>query len=490
MATLGGVLAEQVLYVHLFARDKRLRGPMLVVWVAIFGGGLHAPVTVFYYKELGLGPKDIGVLSFVVSLGVYLSPAYGLVQDKLGGFVAMGLAAAFCTLGCLVRGLATGFASLLVGCVIIGLGASNLGSTVLSHVSTHTAPERRSQVIAVFLTQTATLAVVGKALYPAWNYVLEDIVGVRDTLTRYRVHMGVCTFFCVFGTVRLLAARQHIAGSAAPKADPIATEGAACDDSETGSDDGEGRDGGPAGGPPGRRLHFAVLTLPILFQSVARVTVSLVWPLFVADRFGWGTVEFAWVLFASSLLSSLSVACYPTAERVVGRHVGGAALLLAAGVALVAFLPGAATRACVATHLAATSLLVALLAFAEPPLKSAASLYAAPHAQAQAFASINTISGFGEQVGSLGSSWLYHYSRDWGGLPVGAHGSLPLIVSAGLLLMGAVITLTHAAASVSRDGHGRTEEQDMAAVGGAGGGGGGSSGDELRLLSRVKRSVE
>jgi hypothetical protein len=30
-----------------------LRGPMLVIWGASFGGALHAPVTTFFYLKLG-----------------------------------------------------------------------------------------------------------------------------------------------------------------------------------------------------------------------------------------------------------------------------------------------------------------------------------------------------------------------------------------------------------------------------------------------------
>ena len=51
---------DQLRIARRFYADPRLRGPLVVIWVASFGGALHAPVTTFYYLKLGATAADIG----------------------------------------------------------------------------------------------------------------------------------------------------------------------------------------------------------------------------------------------------------------------------------------------------------------------------------------------------------------------------------------------------------------------------------------------
>ena len=59
-------------------RDDRFRTPMLVIWVASFGGALHAPVSTFYYMAIGASETDLGAIGVMMSLSsLVLSPLYG-----------------------------------------------------------------------------------------------------------------------------------------------------------------------------------------------------------------------------------------------------------------------------------------------------------------------------------------------------------------------------------------------------------------------------
>jgi hypothetical protein len=52
--------------------------PMLVIWVASFGGALHAPVSTFYYMAIGASETDLGAIGVMMSLSsLVLSPLYG-----------------------------------------------------------------------------------------------------------------------------------------------------------------------------------------------------------------------------------------------------------------------------------------------------------------------------------------------------------------------------------------------------------------------------
>ena len=52
VVTMSEVCAEQWGVARSFWRDRRTRTPILMVWVASFGGALHASVTTYYYLEV------------------------------------------------------------------------------------------------------------------------------------------------------------------------------------------------------------------------------------------------------------------------------------------------------------------------------------------------------------------------------------------------------------------------------------------------------
>ena len=74
MVALSAVLADQLLTVLAFWGDRRTKTPILIIWVASFGGALHAAVTSYYYLEIGASEIDIGYIGFIMSLGFAMAP--------------------------------------------------------------------------------------------------------------------------------------------------------------------------------------------------------------------------------------------------------------------------------------------------------------------------------------------------------------------------------------------------------------------------------
>jgi hypothetical protein len=69
----------------------------------------------------------------------------------------------------------------------------------------------RSEVLMGFW-EIAVLQLVRKGVFPMAEYSLHHIVGLEDTLLRYRVHMGICTFFYFYGTFALFWDRKNMIG--------------------------------------------------------------------------------------------------------------------------------------------------------------------------------------------------------------------------------------------------------------------------------------
>ena len=82
-----------------------LRLPILNIWVATFGGALHAPCTTFFLLELGLTNTEIGNGGMLMSFpDLILAPLYGYAFDRFGAYPVICTTAACCAFGCLVRG--------------------------------------------------------------------------------------------------------------------------------------------------------------------------------------------------------------------------------------------------------------------------------------------------------------------------------------------------------------------------------------------------
>ena len=54
----------------------------------------------------------------------------------------------------------------------------------------------------------AALRIAGKMCYPAWYILLVHVFGLEEGLLMDRISMGVCTLFCVYGSILLLLRGQ------------------------------------------------------------------------------------------------------------------------------------------------------------------------------------------------------------------------------------------------------------------------------------------
>lgn len=207
-----GVLASQVRTLRLFLSNPPTRTPSIVLYVASFGGALHAAVTTYYYLAIGADETDIGWLGFVMSAGALVgAPLSGLALDAHGPWAPLSITAVACAGGCLWRGMAKSIASLRMGAILLGIGV-NMWTVVLGHLVKSFPPSMRSEVLSGFGVQIAVLQLAGKGIFPLAEYSLHRIVGMEDTLLRYRIHMGICTFFCFYGTFALFWDRKSVTG--------------------------------------------------------------------------------------------------------------------------------------------------------------------------------------------------------------------------------------------------------------------------------------
>ena len=62
---------------------RECRTPMVVTWMAVFGGALHTPVVTFFFLKLEMTPVEMGMAGFITTTGsLLLTPVYGWLLDK------------------------------------------------------------------------------------------------------------------------------------------------------------------------------------------------------------------------------------------------------------------------------------------------------------------------------------------------------------------------------------------------------------------------
>lgn len=145
-----------------------------------------------------------------MSIGALMGgPTCGWSSDKYGPWIPISVTASCCAFGCLWRGLAGSITSLRMGAILLGIGV-NLWTVVLGHTVKSFSSKLRSEVLAGFSVQMTILQLCGKGIYPIIEYVLHSILQIHDELLRYRIHMGLCTFFCFYGVVALLMDRKNV----------------------------------------------------------------------------------------------------------------------------------------------------------------------------------------------------------------------------------------------------------------------------------------
>jgi MFS family permease len=407
-------------------RDPRFRPPLIVIWVASFGGALHAPVTTFFCLKVGATDEDLGMIGLFWNFGgLFMPPFYGWLLDTRGGFTPMMISIVLCSVGCLVRGLATNVTQLYVAAAILGLGGINLWTTVCSYIAANTPPERRSLVVSGYLFQVTSVRIVGTSLYPIWYRGLTTIWPGEDdetSLFRDRLSMGVCTFFCFFGVFELM-----FFGAAVRTTRPLAetkledAQLKASSEAEHGQQRNADADASTSNLAKVWLGPFAVVCLALASQSMAHSVGSTLWPLFVRDRFGWSSAEFSYLLMISSICSTASVASLPTFEATLGRvrtaalamSVGGffcfAAFAVAAGSSSGS---GTGMEMEILVHGGAAVAFFAAIALLEPSLKSLASTTRAASEGGRSFGILASVIALGNSVGSVCGTRLYAATKD------------------------------------------------------------------------------
>lgn len=395
-----------------FMTTPALRLPMLNIWVATFGGALHAPCTTFFLLELGLTPEQIGNGGMLMSFpDLFVAPLYGYALDRFGAFPVVCATAGCCAFGCLIRGAAMTVMHVYIGSAIIGLGAANLWVSVLSHLVQNTAPEKREACVSAFVFQVSILRILGKSAYFPCVYVLEQI-GIDSLFMRYRIMMLTCPFFCVFGWISLVCCGGAVRRSRAAASDKAAATPAAAAAS------GSARDF--------VQLGFLVIAASVFIDAVARTSSSVVWPLIAKDKYGYGASEFAAPLFAESIASAATVFFAPTlSERLGGgaRSSVALAVLCAALAALGAF----------SFRNALLVALLALLSAKDPSLRALGSLTLPPLLQGRAFAAMSAVRSLGDTLGNWAATRLL------GGLAISAVANGPLLLAGVLLVAEAAL---------------------------------------------------
>ncbi|KAL3800221.1 hypothetical protein ACHAWO_005688 [Cyclotella atomus] len=210
--SISSLIHSQLSTLHLFLSTPSTRTPTILLLIASFGSSLHHPVTTFFYLAV-IGESaaiSIGTLGFIQGLGGTVGgPIVGWALDKFGPWIPIVVTATACSLGCLWRGFAKNLVDLQMGAILNGVGV-NLWTVVLGHLVKSFPPNKRSEVLSGIGVQLAVVQIGGKALFPLIEYTLKNLVGISEDLLRYRLHMGVCTVFCFYGTVALFWDRRNI----------------------------------------------------------------------------------------------------------------------------------------------------------------------------------------------------------------------------------------------------------------------------------------
>lgn len=427
--------------------SARYRVPMLVVWITALGGAMHEPAVPYFYLSLGLSAAQIGQAGGILTAGsLLLAPFYGWIFDRHSALLALVLGISLCGGGCLLRALATGPATVLLSAVVMSVDGS-FESLVLAYVARDqritesdngckSSCVTKAAVISAFLAQVQLMRIVGRGLYPAWNWSVRRLIrtehsgdqepgaGVGSSqLLRYRIVLASCVVPCVIGFFALLwlcCTSAAVAGNPGqiPRGVHIPMQNLPDASRHPDNSRGNGavhhnrdRFGQPV--PIAKSTCIAVaLVVALVAQGAVMALTYTLWPLFLRVHYDVDDGGFAPLLFASSVAAVMAVLLAPTLQK----HVPGGALQVAtiaactAGVAT----PAAFAVQCPHSSLLAHTLLVlvsfASVAVLEAALKSAASELASRSCQGSAFGLVASLTGIGSVSANVFGTVLYEHS--------------------------------------------------------------------------------
>lgn len=374
-SNINDIIQTQKKTLHLFLSNPSTRTPVIVLYVATFGGSLHAAVTTYFYLEIGATEIDIGQLGFIISIGALIgAPVCGIALDNYGPWIPISITAAACSVGCLWRGMASSLSSLRLGSILLGIG-NNVFTVVLGHLVKSNPPSMRSEVLSGFAVQLTILQLLGKGIFPLLEYTLHNIVGLENVLFRYRIHMSFCTFFCFYGTIALFFDRTNVKGGIQSIGTVDITNQQKQSDFVDGLLHGK-RSSTTSNTSNTKELELAstsisdsfidndesnaslslstqslddpktitsdttiseecistrrtndqlittiTLTFALLLQSIANTIFTVLWPLLAHDIFNLSAHSFGILTFISSVISTGAVASFPVIEKL--EKVGG-----------------------------------------------------------------------------------------------------------------------------------------------------------------------
>eukprot|EP00300_Choanocystis_sp_HF-7_P017245 c19671_g1_i1.p1 GENE.c19671_g1_i1~~c19671_g1_i1.p1 ORF type:complete len:295 (+),score=50.57 c19671_g1_i1:472-1356(+) len=199
--------------------------------------------------------------------------------------------------------------------------------------------------------------------------------------------------------------------------------------------------------PPPQTLScffYAAIVTALVGVSILNSMFEVLWPIYLTKTLHWRTVQYAWILFVSSLVTTAAIACAPWAQRKIGVTtlvVGG--LLIAGILSCVAFsLPIDENSSAwpVLCHVISSLILCACLAVSLPLLNAALSVSASARHQGRTFGGMTLFAGIGAQLGGIGGAYLFQNGERWGfGATQGAS-NLPFVVGGVWLCVGALAT--------------------------------------------------
>jgi len=427
---LANLLTSQTSFFTEMYLTPQYRSPMLVIWVGSFGGALHAPVTSFFYLAVGASEHDIGVIGALQSLSsLLLSPVYGHVADNYGYYHVYGLSTTLCSVGCLVRGLAGDVKGLYTGAIILGLGGAQAWSLALGYLSTHTPPNRKSEVVSGFIVQVQLLGLLGKMMFTPLDWSLRGFGGDRSDdadggdLWRWRIEMGICTVFCFYGLIALVGS-----GGAMQEADRIMIRNKqisrkASSVTTANNDLERGVHESPSLASitraeslkNGNRSAFSLSMAVLLCQSTATTIVTVLWPLYIRDAYQWSATEYGYLVLMSSMASIVSVASYPKLEARYGIAKCGEAACVCGMVCSLGFFIDSRPllNPWYKTHVVLAVGFISSLAFLEPCIRTLSSNYSHSSVQGRSFGFMNAIAGVGSILGNLAGTKLYQIGKGY-----------------------------------------------------------------------------
>ena len=352
-------------------RDSRFRAPLISIYVATAGGALHDPVTTFYYLKLGASTAQLGEIQALAFISAFLlAPFYGHVLDTYGSYFPLVISCFFCGLGCFIRCIAPNATWLYISSIILGLGGGNLWTVTLSHLTVYTEDARKALIVSSFVFQVTSLRIIGKASYPIWNFFVEDIIGVSDTLFRYRIHMSTCTIMCFFGFIYTVFFDGNDLRKLKPPASPsvsssttsfatknnnksnnnkifdnhsnnnnnnnddeeINTTTTNNNDNDNGNDENEmlvrsssspisknAFNKNKESEKKLKKLSFIILLIALFLQASSKAATNTLWPLYLKEYFHFNPTSFSYLLLSSTIFSTLGISALPIVGSLYGE---------------------------------------------------------------------------------------------------------------------------------------------------------------------------